>query len=206
MLKYVAIGASLAFAAAVQPGPLQAYLLSRVAAIGPRRALPAALAPLLSDGPIALIALLLLGSLAPHWQNGLRGAGGLLLLVLAGRALADWRRNRDARPTSGGKVPRTLLEAALVNILNPHPYLGWTLVLGPVVVGAWRETPVAGVAVVVAFYATMIVMLGASILAFSTTRFLGVRVQRALQLISALVLAALGVYQGWTCATFFAGR
>jgi len=195
MLKHIAIGGGLAFAAAVQPGPLQAYLLSRVAAIGWRRTLPASLAPLLSDGPIALLALLILGRLSPVAQAVLRTAGGVLLLYLAQRAFRNWRANGPDSQEKREKAPRTLLEATLVNILNPNPYLGWSLVLGPVVVAAWRESPGEGVAVVVAFYATMVTMLAASIFAFGSARLLGRKLQRILLLVSALILASLGVYQ-----------
>jgi threonine/homoserine/homoserine lactone efflux protein len=195
MLKYVVIGGGLAFAAAVQPGPLQAYLLSRVAAIGWRRTLPAALAPVLSDGPIALLVLLVLGRLSPSTQLVLRAAGGLLLLYLAGRTFRQWRGADLASARNGDRTPRTLLEAALVNLLNPNPYLGWALVLGPVVVSAWREAPGTGVAVVVAFYATLVAMLAALILAFGSARLLGPRFRRALLLASGAVLAGLGVYQ-----------
>lgn len=56
MIPYVVFGLTYGFACAVQPGPFQAYLVSLALAHGWRRALPAALAPLLSDGPIALAA------------------------------------------------------------------------------------------------------------------------------------------------------
>jgi threonine/homoserine/homoserine lactone efflux protein len=195
MLKYIAIGGGLAFAAAVQPGPLQAYLLSRVTAVGWRRTLPASFAPLLSDGPIAVLALLVLGRLSLVAHAVMRTAGGVLLLYLAVRAFQHWRA--DAPDSHGARhgTPRTLLEATLVNVLNPNPYLGWSLVLGPVVVAAWRESPGEGVAVVVAFYATMVTMLAAFILAFGSTRFLGPKLRRVLLFVSALILAGLGIYQ-----------
>ena len=203
MLKHIIIGGSLAFAAAVQPGPLQAYLFSRVTAIGWRRTLPASFAPLLSDGPIAVLALLVLGRLSPTMQSLLRAAGGVLLLTLAWRAFRQWRRPDLGSLKRGDKIPRTLLEAALVNILNPNPYLGWALILGPVVVAAWHESPGTGVAVVVAFYATMITMLAVLIFAFGSARFLGPRFQRNLMLLSALVLAGLGVYQLAISVSYF---
>jgi len=195
MLEHMAIGAGLAFAAAVQPGPFQAYLLSRVAASGWRRTLPAAFAPLLSDGPIALLALVVLGRLSPTLQGGLRAAGGGLLLYLAWRTFRQWRWPEPDRPEADDKVPRTLVEAALVNLLNPNPYLGWTLILGPAVLAAWRETPAAGVAVVATFYTTMILTMIALIFAFGGARLLGPRQRRTLLLVSGLVLAGLGVYQ-----------
>ncbi len=195
MLKYVAIGGSLAFAAAVQPGPLQAYLFSRVTAIGWRRTLPAAMSPLLSDGPIALLALLLLGHLSPGVQSILRLTGGVLLLYLAWGAYRQWRCNNSQTSKQIEKVPNTLFEAALVNLLNPNPYLSWTLILGPVVVSAWQEAPSLGVTVVVAFYATIITTLAILIVLFGSARLLGTRFQRVLMFISVWILVGLGFYQ-----------
>ena len=55
MLEYVLIATGFALSAAIQPGPLQAYLLSSVAKTGWLCTLPACLAPLISDGPILLL-------------------------------------------------------------------------------------------------------------------------------------------------------
>jgi len=203
MLKHAAIGGGLAFAAVVQPGPLQAYLLSRVTAIGWRRTLPASFSPLLSDGPIALLTLLVLGQLSPAIQSVFRMAGGILLLYLAQRAFQQWRRQAPEPSAEGKKVPRTLYEAALVNIMNPNPYLGWSLVLGPTVVAAWNETPGSGVAVVASFYVTMVIMLALQIFMFGGARLMGPKIQQALQLISSLILAVLGIYQIVKCIQYF---
>jgi threonine/homoserine/homoserine lactone efflux protein len=194
MLESILFGGGFAFAAAVQPGPLQAFLLSRVAEDGWRRTLPAALSPLLSDGPIALLALVVLGRVSAGAQQVLRGAGGFLLLYLAWSALRHWRR--PAGPgKAGGDTPRTLLQATLVNLLNPNPYLGWALVLGPAAMAAWHRAPSTAVALVVSFYATLVVMLAVTIVLFGTARALGPRGQRALLAVSGIALAALGIWQ-----------
>jgi threonine/homoserine/homoserine lactone efflux protein len=192
MLSYVLIGAGLAFAAAIQPGPLQAFLLSRVATTGWRRTLPACLAPLISDGPIAVVALLFLAQLPLVAQHFLRAAGGGLLLYLAWGALRHWRKPPPAE--SRASSPRTVLQAALVNVLNPNPYLGWAFVLGPAILSAWRDRPSAAVALLLAFYGTMVAMLAAQIVLVGTSRFLGPRAQKALVGISAFVLAGLGIF------------
>jgi threonine/homoserine/homoserine lactone efflux protein len=192
MLEYGLFGAGLAFAAAIQPGPLQAFLLSRVAATGWRRTLPASLSPLLSDGPIALVALLVLSRVPPQVQDVLRAAGGLLLLYLAWIAARQWRRPAD--PGSAVTTPRTLRDAVLVNLLNPNPYLGWAFVLGPAVLAAWRERPASAVFLLTCFYGTMVLTLAAFVTLMGTARFLGPRGQRALLGASALVLAGLGLY------------
>jgi len=73
--------------------------------------------------------------------------------------------------------------------------LGWALVIGPVVVTAWQEAPSMGIAVVVAFYATMVSMLAVLILLFSSARLLTPRLQSSLTIISIIILAGLGTYQ-----------
>lgn len=80
-------------------------------------------------------------------------------------------------------------------MLNPNPYLGWALVLGPAAGAAWHERPAWAVALVVAFYGTMVLTLAAFIFLVGTARFLSPRAQRTLIWASGLSLAALGVYQ-----------
>ena len=195
MLEYVLIGGGFAVAAAVQPGPLQAFLFARVAEKGWQRTLPAALSPLISDGPIAVLVLLVLNRLPATMGRVLQGAGGVLLLYLAVTTLRQWRRQVGQEAEGGHSAHRTLLQAALVNLLNPNPYLGWSLVLGPTAIRAWREAPADAVALVGAFYATMVATLALTILLFGTTRSLGPRGRRVLVLVSAATLAAIGIYQ-----------
>jgi threonine/homoserine/homoserine lactone efflux protein len=192
MLKYTVLACGYAFAAAVQPGPLQAFLVSRAAANGWRRTLPACLSPLLSDGPVALVALVLLGKLPVLAQDVLRAAGGLLLIYLAWVAFRQWKA--PAEPGSIRTAPRTLLDAALVNLLNPNPYLGWALVLGPLVVAAWSENPSYAVALVAGFYGTLIAMLAATILLAGTAHLLSLRTQRTLVGTSVALLGAIGIF------------
>jgi threonine/homoserine/homoserine lactone efflux protein len=190
VLESVLVGGGFAFAAAVQPGPLQAFLIARVAATGWRRTLPACLAPLLSDGPIALVALLAVGQLSLNAQHVLRASGGILLLYLSWLTYRQWRR--PEAPGAPGSAPRTLVAAVLVNLLNPNPYLGWTLVLGPSVLAAWHDHPANAVALVGAFYGTMVTVLALFVLLVGTARFLGSRAQRTLIGASAIALAVLG--------------
>ena len=203
MLQYVLFGAGYGFAAAVQPGPLQAFLLTRVATDGWRRTLPACLSPLLSDGPIALVVLLIVGRLPERYQQVLRVAGGALLLYFAWAAVRRWRDSPGE--VARGSAPRTLFDAALVNLFNPNPYLGWTLVLGPSLVAAWRDHPSDAFGLIGAFYGTLIVTTAAFILLVGAAGLLGGRVRRILMPVSAAVLGALGVYLLATGMRGFAG-
>ena len=195
MLEVLILGGGFAFAAVLQPGPLQAFLLSRAVAVGWKRTLPAAFSPVLSDVPIALLVLLVLGRLPLLGQQVLRAAGGLLLLYLAWVSLRQLRSASGTPQQAPDSAPRTLLQATTVNLLNPNPYLGWALVLGPAAIRAWKESPVLAVALVTAFYGVMVAGLALFIFVASTARLLRPRARRALVLLSAVLLAALGAYQ-----------
>jgi threonine/homoserine/homoserine lactone efflux protein len=191
VIEYLLLGSGFAVAAALQPGPTQAYLLSRTAAIGWKRTLPASLAPVLSDGPVAFIALVVLSRLPDAFQDVLRLAGGLLLVWLA---VSAYREARSAEIGVDGSGPRSLFEATLVNLLNPNPYLGWALVLGPSTLAAWNESRILAFVLVGSFYVTMVATLAAMIVLLGATGLLSERRRRALVLVSAVLLLGLGVY------------
>jgi threonine/homoserine/homoserine lactone efflux protein len=194
---YVLLGAAYAFAAAVQPGPFQTYLISSTLARGLRRTLPAVLAPLLSDVPIISLVLLVLTQVPPSVVNALRLAGGVFLLYLAAGAVAAVRTYEAPLVDRPSQAAQTLVKAAVVNLLNPNPYISWSLVLGPLLLEAWRTAPAYGIAMLASFYVTMIASTAVILVPFAGARALGPRVGRALVGVSALALAALGVYQLW---------
>ena len=198
MPSYVILGATYAFAAAVQPGPFQTYLISSTLTRGWRRTLPAVLAPLLSDIPIISLVLLVLTQVPPTAVSVLRLAGGVFLLYLAAGALAAYRRYESPRVGPPARAARTVLEAVIINLLNPSPYLSWSLVLGPLLLEAWRAAPAYGIALLASFYGTMIAATAALLLPIAGARALGPRIGRVMLGISALALTAFGVYQIWT--------
>jgi threonine/homoserine/homoserine lactone efflux protein len=198
MLTYLILGTTYAFAAAVEPGPLQTYLISQTLSHGWRRTLPAAFSPLISDGPVIVLVLLVLSRIPVWLAQGLRLAGGVFVLYLAWGAVKAWRRH-DAQDTPRAPSTRqSLLRAALVNVLNPNPYISWSLVLGPLLLKAWRETPAHGVALLAAFYGTMVLSLAGTIALFAAARNLGPRVTRVLIGLSSVALACFGCYLLWS--------
>ena len=197
MARYLLFGITYAFAAAVQPGPFQSYLISQALSKGWRHTLPAALAPLLSDGPVIVLVLLLLTNMPGSLVQILQIAGGAFLLYLAAGAFRAWRAYDVTKVVAAQASQQTVLKAALVNILNPAPYLGWSLVMGPLLLAGWRETPANGIALLVGFYGTMVISLAGIIVLFAAARNLGPQVSRALLGVSALALACFGVYELW---------
>lgn len=198
MPGYLLLGMTYAFAAAVQPGPFQSFLISQALSRGWRQTLPAALAPLLSDGPIILLVLLVLNQVPAWLENGLQVAGGVFLFYLAVGAWKAWQyyHTRTALPAHSSQ--QTLLKAALVNLLNPNPYLAWSLVMGPLLLKGWHEAPVNGVALLVGFYSTMIASQVVIILIFAAAGNRGPKIGRFMVGASALALACFGGYELWT--------
>jgi threonine/homoserine/homoserine lactone efflux protein len=202
---YLLIGLTYGFAAAAQPGPLQTFFISRALAHGWLRTVPATCAPLISDGPIALLVLLILSGL-PSWiEELLRVAGGLFLLYLAFSAFRSWRKGGLIKETGSRTAVENLFQAVAVNALNPAPYLGWSLVLGPLFLKGWREAPSSGVALLLGFYGSMIVSSAVIIALFASARSFGERLTRILLALSALALAALGIIQLSLAASSFLG-
>ena len=198
MSTYLILGMTYAFAAAVQPGPLQTYLISQTLSHGWRRTLPAAFSPLISDGPVIVLVLLVL-SRVPVWlAQGPRLAGGVFVLYLAWGALKA-SRSYDAKDVAPAPSKRrSVLQAALVNLLNPNPYIAWSLVLGPLLLKGWREAPANGLALLAGFYGVMVLSLAGTIALSATARSLGPHVNRALIGLSSLALACFGCYLLWS--------
>ena len=197
MWLYLLLGIGYGFAAASQPGPFQTYLISQTLTRGWRRTLPAALAPLISDGPIIALCLLVLSQVPARMTRFLYVAGGSFILYLAYGTYKSWKNYHSSDQAAGALAGQSILKAALMNALNPNPYIFWTLVTGPILIAGWRETPAHGIGFLAGFYLTLIGGLAAIILAFGTAERLGPKFNRALLGISAIALFCFGSYQLW---------
>jgi len=197
MWLYLLQGIGYGLAAASQPGPFQTYLISQTLTRGWKRTLPAALAPLVSDGPIILICVLVLSQVPAWMQRVLYIAGGLFIIYLAYGTYNSWKNFDSRLPSLEIGTQQSILKAALMNALSPGPYIFWTLVTGPILLKGWRETPVNGIGFLIGFYVTLISSLAALILIFGTAAKLGPKFNRMLLGISAIALTCFGLYQLW---------
>jgi len=195
MMFYLLYGVTFGLAATVQPGPFLTFIISQTIRNGWRKTLPAAFAPVLTDGPIAVLAILVLSHLPLIWMQWLRMAGGIFILYLSWNAFRAWKNYSFSPDVKGLSGKNSLLQAAVVNVLNPGPYLGWGLVMGPLLVKGWRESSINGIALITGFYVTMVSCLAGIILLFHFARHLGPKVNRAMIGLSSLALALFGLYQ-----------
>jgi len=195
VLNYLIFGITYAFAAAVQPGPLQTYIISQTIKKGWRKTLPTAFAPIVSDGPILIFVLFLLSAIPDNFIIVLRIGGGIFLLYLGLRAFKSWREFNEDETISDESNKHTLLNAVFVNLLNPAPYLGWSLIMGPLFLEGWRIAPINGISLILGFYVTMIITLVGIIILFGFARELGPKVSKILLGLSSIALFIFGFYQ-----------
>ncbi len=197
MLAYLIIGITYGFAAAAQPGPFQTYLVSRTLSNGWRRTFPAAFAPLLSDIPVALLVLLVLGQVPVSFERWLHIGGGLFILYVAFGAFRSWRRFNPGQVPESHSTQKSILDAVVVNLLNPNPYIGWSLVMGPLLLKGWREARSHGITLIAAFYGSLIPATLAIVALAAAARGYAAKANKMLILISAIALLCFALYQLW---------
>ncbi|MBC8333787.1 MAG: LysE family transporter [Anaerolineales bacterium] len=196
MIPYILQGLTLGFAAGAQPGPFQTYLITQSLANGWKKTIIAAFAPLVSDGPIILITLLLLRQLPKSLQRGLYVAGGIFILYLAWSSFKQWRAF-DESTVDRSQNQTGLWKAALMNLISPGPYIFWSLVSGPIFLKGLSESPSNGFAFMAAFYGTMILLNVVVIIIIGLASQIGERIRRGLLLFASIALSLFGLYQLW---------
>ena len=195
LMTFILTAGSIGFSAGVTPGPLQAIFLSYATEGGWRKALPAAFAPLVSDGPVILLVVLILNNLPPAFLRYLQIGGALFLLYLAWESFKSYRNFQQVTSSQHTGGWSTLLKATAMNLLAPGPWLFWSLINGPNLLRAWGISPWWGVGYLASFYGVFILSNIALILLFSTVRHMGEKVQRIMLLASASILAGFAIYQ-----------
>jgi threonine/homoserine/homoserine lactone efflux protein len=129
MLELATTALILGLAAGLAPGPLLTLVVAETLRHGMGAGIRVALAPLITDVPLILVTLLVMSRLDDS-DSGLGIVsliGGAFLLLMA---YESWHP-----PTVNGEPvvqrTRSLLKGVLANLLNPHPYLFWLGVGGP---------------------------------------------------------------------------
>lgn len=195
MLIYFLQGATLALSATLMPGPFQAYLLSQALKNGWKSTLPASLAPLVTDGPIIALVLFVLTQTPQRLLDILRILGGLFMLYLARGVYLNLRNPAPIIESSKHAGRQSLFNAAVMNVLNPNPYIFWGVVAGPILLSGWRESAGLGITFVIGFYGTFVCSLAALIIVFASAGRLNPKINRLLSLLTCVALLLFGLYQ-----------
>lgn len=128
-LSLVFAAISIGLAAGLKPGPLGIYVIHQTLSRSVRQGFLSSLAPLITDGPIMLVALFAVQRLNDY--DGLIGcisiAGGVYLVVIAFRIF----QTTEIAPRESNTIEvSSLIGAIKLNLLNPAPYLFWLTIGG----------------------------------------------------------------------------
>lgn len=191
MLESLATGILLGLGAGLSPGPLLGLVVLTSLRGGIVNGCRVAASPLFVDIPIVVLTLTFVSALSDGVVSALYLAGGIVVVAFGLMAL------RDARRTAGlddsELRPASLWHGALATLLNPHPWLFWIAVGAPVLVRSWRESPLYGIAFLVAFYLLLVGSKAAVAVAVGTTRgHLNPRVLRLIANAAGLLMVAFG--------------
>ena len=192
-------GLSIGFVSGVSPGPLMTLVLTSTLERGFRAGLLTAIAPLLTDAPIIVLSFLVLRQLPASLLTLVTVAGGLFIIWIGVQTIRSARHAQLSEEVEG-TGGRDLLRGALVNFLNPHPWLFWMTVGVPFLIQSWNEAAWQAVAFLAALYGLLV---GTKIVvAWATARgrrFLNSRWYRRLLVACGALLVALGgtlIWQG----------
>ncbi len=154
MFSALSAGVVLGLSAGLTPGPLLTLVITQTLRHNIREGIKVALAPLITDVPIIVISLLVLGRLSDF--NRVLGlisiAGGIYVLYLA----YESARTGPVDLQISKEHPRSLKKGSLINIFNPNPYLFWITVGAPLMLKMGAETRLAPVIFVLCFYLLLV--------------------------------------------------
>ena len=124
-------GILMGLAAGFAPGPLLTYVIAQTLRYNIREGVKVAFSPLITDAPIILVTLFVLTKLSD--VNMILGAisiaGGLFVFYLAYESIRTGPVELQSPPIE----PKSLINGAVINALNPHPYLFWFTVGSPII-------------------------------------------------------------------------
>lgn len=154
MITHALSGILFGIVAGISPGPLMVLVISETMTHGPRAGVKTALAPLLTDTPIIVLSLLLIGQVRDAGPLlgilSLCGAGYILYLAYEG-----WMSGAlDLAGT--GQKSAGLVKGVITNLLNPHPYFFWITVGSPLILRAADQSLPAAAVFLLGFYVCII--------------------------------------------------
>lgn len=150
-LAFAGAGAALGLSGGLAPGPLAALVVRQSLTYGTREGMKVALVPVLTDGPLLIGAAVLadrLGGLDLVFA-GISAVGAAFLAWLAWES---WGAVEVSLTDAEGAPAGSVWRAVATNLLNPHPYLFWVAIGGPLVADAWDEGTGSTAAFLVAFF------------------------------------------------------
>ncbi|MHC1757871.1 MAG: LysE family translocator [Methanosarcina sp.] len=131
LIEYLVMGAFLGLAAGTSPGPLLAVTISETLQHGKWEGIKVAISPLITDLPIILAVLFVLSHLtSSDFFIGIIAFFGASYLIYSG--IESLKIKKDSVELNVEKKD-ALKKGVIVNFGNPHPYIFWLSIGGPIV-------------------------------------------------------------------------
>lgn len=200
MLTALFAGLSIGLGSGVAPGPLTGLAISTTLRSGLGSGLRIAIAPLISDSIIILLSLTLVSQL-PDGAITVLGIVGALVVAAFGLEIlwsAHKMRNSEIemgspKPTKLQRLP-VVAQGAMVNFLNPAPWIFWITAGSTILIGFWRESPTQAIIFLLAFYVTLVGAKVAIVVALAASRHrMNARTYRLILTASGILLLATAI-------------
>jgi len=150
MISSLLAGVVFGLSAGMAPGPLFMLVISQTLKHNVKEGVKVALAPLVTDLPIIIAALFILSKLTDYERilSLISLGGGLYVLYLSYECFLTGSIQTEVSEDQ----PQSLRKGALINVLNPHPYLFWITVGSPFILKARESGLVAPLLFIAGFY------------------------------------------------------
>lgn len=154
MTELITAGIILGLSAGFAPGPLLTLLISETLRHDIKAGIRVALSPVFTDLPIIVLTFFVLSKLSGfHYIMGIISLiGGSVILFMGFESMNPKPPDPDLSTTR----PKSLIKGILVNALNPHPYLFWFSVGGPILSKAVKVDNTGPLVFIGSFYLLLV--------------------------------------------------
>ncbi len=152
--QYISAGIILGLTSGLSPGPLLTLVLTQTIRHNRTEGIKVALSPLITDLPIILITVLILGRLARFdmFLAVISFAGAIFLVYLGIESLRTRELSIRLQTSDSGSLKKGII----ANFLNPSPYLFWTTVGTPLMLKAYKTDLLTSILFMMSFYVFLI--------------------------------------------------
>ncbi|HWQ47963.1 MAG TPA: LysE family translocator, partial [Methanosarcina sp.] len=153
-IEFLALGSFLGLAAGTAPGPLLAVTISETLQHGKWEGIKVAVSPLITDLPIVLFVLYVLSHLTSYdFIIGIIAFFGASYLIYSG--IESLKIKKDSIELNIEKED-ALKKGVIVNFGNPHPYVFWFSIGGPIIIKSLNTHVSATILFILGFYSFLV--------------------------------------------------
>ncbi|MGB4324334.1 MAG: LysE family transporter [Candidatus Nanopelagicales bacterium] len=200
MIQALVAGLTIGIGSGAAPGPLMGLAITTTMRSGLAAGMRIAIAPLFSDAIIIGLSLTLVAQL-PNVGIQILGVIGAIVVAFFGvetllsarKALPPMSADEVIHRKHLDRYP-VLLQGALINLLNPAPWIFWVTAGSTLLVNFWRENPASAVGFLITFYLMLIGVKVVLVVALAATRHrMSTKTYRAILVGSGLLLLVAAV-------------